>query len=464
MEKLSLIFNKYFFWVVLGLLVFIPLYPKFPLISVPGTYVAIRLEDFLIGAVLPFWFLSMGPNLKKLLSENITKAFIIFFLIGLLSLYSALTLTNTVIPHLGILHYLRRIEVMALFFIAATSIKNLKQIKILLLTMLLVTLIIVLYGFGQVWLNFPVISTTNKEFSKGLILFLNPEARVNSTFAGHYDLAIYLALFLSISAALFFYVKRFFTKIGLLLVGLLSFILLIMTAARVSFIAAILSIATVFWILGQKKMILLIVLAALAAFALSPELRHRTIATFTVNLYGGGGAKYVPPPQNPGPTTKFSIENAASGAATPSGVPVDIAPGEPLNTTELGVFRSYGIRLNVEWPRAARAFFKNPFLGTGYSSLTIATDNDFLRSLGETGILGTSSLILIFIILIKKIINLIKKPSKNMRYFLAVGVFCGLLSVFITMTFIDVLESSKVAELLWLILGVSFAMIKMEEV
>ena len=58
--------------------------------------------------------------------------------------------------------------------------------------------------------------------------------------------------------------------------------------------------------------------------------------------------------------------------------------------------RSVSIRLNVEWPRAIRAFSKNPLLGTGYSSITLATDNDFLRLLGEVGLVGALAFFLIF--------------------------------------------------------------------
>ena len=464
MEKLLLTFKKYFFWAVLGLFIFIPLYPKFPLFNVPGTYVAVRLEDFLIGLVFSGWLFIFGLKyIKNLLQEPITQAIVLFWLIGLLSLYSGLSLTNTVTPHLGLLHYLRRVEVMLLFFLALSAFTTKKQVKIWLFTMLFVTLVLILYGFGQQWLNFPVISTTNKEFSKGLILFLTPEARVNSTFAGHYDLAIFLAFFLTAAASMFFYTKKIISKLCLITVSIMGFILLIMTAARVSFIAVLLGIGCVFWFLGRKKLILLILAAGILALTLSPELRHRTVATFTVNFYGGGGPKYVPPPQKPGTTTKFSIENAASGATAPSGVPIDIVPGEPLNTTELGVFRSYAIRLNVEWPRAIRAFEKNPFLGTGYSSITIATDNDYLRSLGETGFLGTASLTLIFIIFIKKSIKFLKRSEKNLDYHIVLGVVSGLITIFITMIFIDVLESSKVAELFWLTLGATFAIIKMED-
>lgn len=463
MLKLSLLCKKYLFWGVLGIFIFIPLYPKFPLFNIPGTYVAVRMEDFLIAVVALWWFFAILPKAREILEEHITQSILLFWVISALVLFSAITITQTVVPHLGSLHFMRRVESMILFLIAMSAFSNIKQVKIWIATMLLVTLGIILYGFGQQWLNFPVISTTNKEFSKGLILFLTPEARVNSTFAGHYDLAIYLAFFLTAMISFFFLIKKFISKIFLAGASALTFILLIMTAARVSFIAALLGLATLFWILGQKKLILLIIVAALLALALSPELRHRTVATFTVNFYGGGGPKYVPPPQMSGPTTKFSIENALPGVATPSGVPIDIVPGEPLNTTELGVFRSYEIRLNVEWPRAIRAFLKNPILGTGHSSITIATDNDYLRSLGETGLLGSGALALVFIIIIKKIVKFLKKSKRGLPFYMVLGVFCGLVTIFITMIFIDVLESSKVAQLLWLTLGATFAVMKMEE-
>src|SRR3989338_4429644 len=464
MEKfLSVFKEKYYFYLVLILVVFIPIYPKLPLIGVGGTYVSIRAEDFFIFLTGLLWFVFYYKDLRKYLKQPIYQAFILFWSIGLLSLISAFTITYFIQPHLGILHWLRRIEYMSLFIIAATTIKSVDQIKLILKVFLAATVFIILYGFGQQWLRFPVISTTNKEFSKGLILFLSPEARVNSTFAGHYDLAVFLTFLLTMLAGYFIYFKKFYTKILIAVLGFFSFILLAMTAARVSFFAELAGITAVFWLSSQKKLILVLVFFAMLALVVSPDLRHRTVATLTVNLLGGGGAKYEPPPQMPGNTNKFSIENAATGAATPSGVPVDVAPGEPLNTTELGVYRSFEIRFNEEWPRAIRAFEKNIFLGTGYASITIATDNDYLRSLGEVGLLGTLSLCLIFFIIIKRMVRFIRKALKRLIYYLILGLFCGLLTIFITQTFIDVLESSKIAQLLWLSLGVGFAAMNLEE-
>ncbi len=39
------------------LILFIPLYPKFPLQTIKGTYVAIRLDDIVIALSLLTWFL-----------------------------------------------------------------------------------------------------------------------------------------------------------------------------------------------------------------------------------------------------------------------------------------------------------------------------------------------------------------------------------------------------------------------
>ena len=92
-------------------------------------------------------------------------------------------------------------------------------------------------------------------------------------------------------------------------------------------------------------------------------------------------------------------------------------------------------------------------------SLTIATDNGYLRSLGETGLLGTLSLGLIFFIIIKKMLRFLKGSSGFPRFFI-VGLLCSIIVFLVTATFIDVLEASKVAEIFWLILGLGWGMMR----
>lgn len=116
--------------------------------------------------------------------------------------------------------------------------------------------------------------------------------------------------------------------------------------------------------------------------------------------------------------------------------------------------RSTSIRLNVEWPRAIRALTKNPLTGTGYSSISLATDNDYLRMLGETGILGFLSFFTFFgSILFVLLKALPKSDSMSPKEHFIAGVFATIPGVALNMVFIDILEASKFAILFWLMLG-----------
>lgn len=477
MQKLLQKFEGWYFWIFLAILVFIPLYPKFPLVNIPLTYVAIRLEDVFIALGFGLAILFQLKRIKNLLRMAIVQSFALYWAIGLISVVSAVVITNSVSPHLGLLHWLRRIEYMSLFFMAITAIKTLRQIKITLITFIVVTIIICLYGFGQQWFQFPVISTTNREFSKGQILTLTPDARVNSTFAGHYDLAIYLGMVLTILSGMFFFyqikVGKKWNINGLISqgviagTGLLSFVLLGMTAARLSFIATIIAIIASLALTRKWILIVAFIIMAFGTVAVIPELRHRLVATFTVNFLGGGGAKYLPdqtaesdPAKRLTPEERKQIfdEATMAGLLDPdktATIASDLAPGEPINTTELGVYRSLKIRTDVEWPRAYRAFMRNPALGTGYSSLGIATDNDILRLLGEVGLLGALSFSLIFFIVFKKLWTQYNSNHRLSKYF-AIGMLAMVTGFLINSLFIDVFEASKVATLFWAFLGINW--------
>jgi hypothetical protein len=252
--------NATTFFLLLVMAIFIPIYPKFPLFDVAGTFVAIRLEDILIAVAVLLIAALNFKRIPELIQQPITQAFLLFWGVGLISLLSAIFLTQTVNTNVGILHYLRRIEYMSLFFVGWLAIKNLHQLKTLLLAMMVTTVIIVIYGLGQVYAEFPVISTTNKEFSKGLILALTPGARPNSTFAGHYDLAAYMSMAIIFLGTLFFVYgfkqlksshKKIVAPLSITVVGLMSFAMLGLTAARASFASTFVGLALGFWLLKK---------------------------------------------------------------------------------------------------------------------------------------------------------------------------------------------------------------------
>ena len=125
--------------------------------------------------------------------------------------------------------------------------------------------------------------------------------------------------------------------------------------------------------------------------------------------------------------------------------------------------RSSSIRFNVEWPRAIRALMKNPILGTGYSSLTLATDNDYLRILGETGVLGFLSFMLVVASVIWELVKNFSFKLQSIESIFLASVIAGIPGVAINMVFIDILEASKFAIIFWLFLGMAVAASRMKK-
>ena len=134
--------------------------------------------------------------------------------------------------------------------------------------------------------------------------------------------------------------------------------------------------------------------------------------------------------------------------------------GEVLAGTTLRPIQqdvSTSIRFDVEWPRALRSFYKNPFLGTGYSSITLATDNEYLRALGETGLLGFLAFISILIALGRGLHHRYLSAKSNLDKVITLGAL-GVFSIFlISAIFLDVFEASKIAILFWAFTGLAMS-------
>ena len=161
----------------------------------------------------------------------------------------------------------------------------------------------------------------------------------------------------------------------------------------------------------------------------------------------------------------YQIDSGITVQAQGSGLPERRERSEPTPTS-IPRFedRSTNIRLDVEWPRAMRALKKNPLLGTGYSSITLATDNHYLRLLGETGLFGFFAFMLIkYRIFTRYLYNYpFKKAGKLARYFV-IGLIGGSAGILINATFIDVFEASKFAINFWLFTGMALSLIRHEK-
>lgn len=143
-----------------------------------------------------------------------------------------------------------------------------------------------------------------------------------------------------------------------------------------------------------------------------------------------------------------------------TGLPVvTIINGQYLLKTAAAYDLSFTTRFQGEWPNAMVAFKRNIMLGSGYGSVSLAVDNNYLRTLAEVGVLGFISffsIIIGFLIYVKRVLPVVdSKPVKNF----IVGFCAGILGLLINAFFIDVFEASKVAFVFWLITGAIVAIL-----
>ncbi|MDO8487924.1 MAG: O-antigen ligase family protein [bacterium] len=418
--------DKLIYLLVIILLV-VPLYPKFPLIGVAGTFVAIRLEDIVIAVVVGLWLATNLTKWKQVIwGQPINRAIIFYWLAGAVSIFAAVLVTKSADLNQGLLHLFRRVEYMSLFMVAYSALAKKEHLDWILRTLLIIALIVAVYGIGQLLLDWPVISTNNSEFSKGLALSLGPGARINSTFAGHYDLAAF-SLFPLLVVIGMLAVKDIKGKLVVVGVGALSYWAMLLSASRVTFAAFFAASGLLLWRIGKKSWLIVWLVVALTSFWLSPSLVGRYRDLIVNQLFTWA------------PSVQAQADAEIPDALQPPAQPED---------------RSLNIRLRVEWPRAVRSVIKNPILGTGFSSVGLAVDNDYLRSMAEVGLLGTAALVLVFGRVFKALWST-GKIKMELGQIFPLAVACALIGLLINALFIDVLEASKVAIMTWTLLGLA---------
>lgn len=466
----------------------IPLYPKLPFTRVEYTYIHIRLEDLFMALFYVVTFVQFLRGKFKL-KPKFLLLFILFWTSVFASYLIGFYLQQTIIINqVGFLHALRRVEYMAIFFIAVSLIDSKKRFFYYLNLFFVSVLLVGLYGLGQRFLGFPAVQTMNPAFARGMILYLTPEARISSTFGGHFDLAMFSIFTIPITLGYFFLKngKKYYALF------VLTLTILLYTASRSSFVAYVVSI-TAFLFLNKKWRAWLLVgtLTAILLYA-TGDLSKRLLQTIQikqvfVNEQTGGLIidQRINPQELPAggfeiPGLKTKKKNltkeeqeklARQILLLAKQQAIDEAGRQGRALTELELQKrtqqiasfmnpenkflcdiSCATRLQIEWPRAIAAFSYNPLFGAGPSSITEATDNDYLRWLGELGIVGTLLFLTILFSITKYILKSLKKINQQEKY-LMTGFLFGLVALLINATYIDVFEASKVAYVFWAIAG-----------
>lgn len=499
------------------LIIVIPLFPKIPLADlIPGYIVRLRLDDVLIALTFAIWLVWLKRGKVSVRNNVLLIPILVYLGIGLASSLSAIFVTQTVpmsFIHISKLffHFGRRIEYFSLFFIFFSTIRSLDQVKKYIYVIALVLMAVSLYGFGQKYLYWPAYSTMNREFSKGITLYLTEHARVLSTFGGHYDLAAYMMMLLTLFVPLVFVVKKWSQRLFFLLVAASGFWILILTVSRTSFLAYLVAITFVFGLLIKKKgylwaisrwiLVIFISLVVMLSFGdLSERFSHvlkldglknmLALKPFAkppsgpnVAFTGEPGTKSdIPPstekpspvPTSPVPTSTAGsvpsdvFQNIPENGSISEGVPASLAAKpRTYSPAALNYDLSTGIRLDYTWPKAIEGFKKNIFLGSGYSTLTKAnvetfteaesTDNDFLRSLGETGLLGFLAFFGIIGLVIYKGIKSLDEIADPFYFTVVAGVVAAAFGLLINAVYIDVFEASKVVYTFWMLAAILLA-------
>ncbi len=474
----------------LFLLVFIPLYPKLPLIDVQQTWVYIRIEDFLVAVVALLVSIKVYKQ-RDSINSYITKPIIIYWFIGALSVVVSIVFIGPKLisyhPSLVLLHFGRRIEYMMLFFLGLLAVRSkVFSLKTFLIVLVGSILAVVLYGVGQKYAGFPAFLTMNEEFAKGVPLRLPPTARIASTFAGHYDLAAYLVLMLPILGSLALGVKNIWTKLLLLLVGMCSLAILLFTASRVSFGVYLVSISVMLWWSKKKWLIPIVVVGSIILMQSVSGASERFTKTLRVSevivdMSTGkpigtlekrtDGSVVVENQERPDEETLpkgSGFINVPSTQQDSSVGTISYYKSKPLSegrgeiATISGSFLiekalvydiSLTTRFQGQWPKALEAFRRNILLGSGYSTLNLAVDGWYMRLLGETGLLGAIGYLGILSYGVYGFFVL-KPKLGRVETALVIGYFSGLIGLLLNAILIDVFEASKLAFVFWLLTGV----------
>ena len=503
------------------LLVLIPLYPKWPLADVlPGYIVRLRLDDVLVLLVYIVWGIQLVRRKVNLRENPLTGPILIYLGIGLLSSLSALFVTHTVpLQRIHVaklfLHWGRRIEYMSLAFVFFSAFRTPRHLRRLVSLLGLVVIASTIYGLGQKYLQWPVYSTMNREFAKGWRLVLTEHARVPSTFAGHYDFAAFNVLALALLSALMFYAGKGKVSKRVIIVFVAAFVSLLLTASRTSFIAYLVAVSVVIvllsarsgwkWGAGRWVAIMALSLVGMLSFGdLSQRYAHffkiteiKEYITYEIlkkspqdlslaGMTGDLALVYTETDQPPIPFTPDMNGQLPPDVYEniPLAFPQSTIAGEAEESSLAGKPRTYSpaaftfglssaIRFDALWPRAIEGFLANPLLGSGYSTLVKtqttefteaeSTDNDYLRALGETGVLGFLSFYGILGYALAMIWSKSDRIKNQFLFAVSAGIGGAIVGLLVNGAYIDVFEASKVAYPFWAMMGVLFAIFKMSE-
>lgn len=353
------------------LIFFMLLSPELKVGAIGGRDVVFRIDDIFLIIVFLGWLARMAINkeLGLLKTTPVNRPILIYILICIVATFFGI-LRGYAKLQVSIFYLLKYFEYFLLFFMVTNSLKNYKQIKVFIFSILLVAFIISVYA---------------------VILHFRGMARVTAPFEGKVGeantLGGYLILIITLVTALFLNVPSLKLKLFLVAILLFAFPALLFTLSRGSWFAFIPAFIALIVFTPKGKVFLLIAVLSIILFSsiiLPKFFFERLNYTFT-------------------PGREYKIF------------------GKHITLEESAAARINIIKFALEkWTH-------EPVLGYGVGSSQSVIDNQYARIIIESGIAG---LIAFLWIIIDIVINCLRNLAKLKDDKFATGITAGFLAGF----------------------------------
>ncbi len=340
---------------------------------IKGREVMIRADDILIMVVFLGWIAKMGVNkeLGLLKPTPLNAPNLIYIFISVIAtLYGSFK--GYVRLKDGIFYLIKYFEYFLLYFMVINNLKSLRQIKLLVFSMIFILFVISLYAFNQ---HYSGIERASAPFQ---------EAKGESNTLGGY-----LVLMIMVVAGLLLNTGSLKVKGVLSAVLFFALPALLFTLSRGSWLGFLFAYLALMALTPKGKLSLFVILLVMVLFSsvLLPDYFHKRL---TSTFEGEGGKEYSLMGRN------ITLEGSAAARI-------------------------------ITWQTSLRLCKKEPVLGFGAGSMGPVIDNQFARLLLEVGILGLLAFSWIIFAMFRKFLEIrFKLENDEFSRGLIIGFLAGL--------------------------------------
>ena len=417
-------------------LVLLPLYPKVGLIAVRGTYVPVRLDDFITLGVIAAWGITLVRARRLPRVPSIAPFVLAWLAAGLVALAIGAALLGTVSLDTGFLFWAKPIEYLALGWAAYDLLDSPERLRLAILAIFITAAVVLMYAMLERfhWVPPAPNYATDVTARRGVL---------GSTMGDQHQMASYLGIVTLLGIAMWQRYPGAVRITGILALAVTAYVVLHAGGRSEFFSLAICSLLLAAWRPARAPALAMVGFLAIAFLLPAPVER-----ALDGQLGNRSGSQTVVLP-TPGPSTQ---PGGGSPEPSSSAPPIDVSD----RIDDLPDDRSLEIRFRERWPVFIQTALRNPLLGAGPSAATEAADGYYIRSFTEIGVIGTlifGALILSVVVALQRVFRWADGTARAG----AIGLMAGTLFVGLVGVLIDTWVASRVMQLYWPAVGTILA-------